>query len=232
MSTDSVGAIIVAGGSGTRLGAQQPKAFVPLGEKPLFAHSLQTFLTHPLISTVVLVVATDMLDHTHQLLAELSLPAEPQIVTGGEHRWNSVHNGARALGTEIEWALVHDAARPFCTHAVIDSLLQCRTRYRAVVTATAMVDTVRTFSGDCAGETLDRTKLVRIGTPQLFHLLTLLEGFEHAQQMAYPPTDEAMLFEQMNIAVGIAWGDPNNFKVTTPADLQLARALYDAHPTM
>jgi 2-C-methyl-D-erythritol 4-phosphate cytidylyltransferase len=124
-----------------------------------------------------------------------------------------------------EWILVHDAARPFVSHAVIDSVLEKMAGFDAVITVTPEVDTVRHFKDDRALETVDRGTLVRVGTPQLFKTSLLKKAFLTAGRMVSPPTDEAMLMEAMGIPVGIAWGDPLNFKITTQSDLLLAEAL-------
>jgi 2-C-methyl-D-erythritol 4-phosphate cytidylyltransferase len=134
-----------------------------------------------------------------------------------------VHNGVAA--SDAEWVLVHDAARPFVTDAVIDSLLAKRSAYRCAVTATPLVDTIRSFRGDRCTGTIDRSTLVRVGTPQLFHRPTLVEAFERAEELHEPPTDEAVLMEHAGASVGLAWGDPLNFKVTTPEDQRIAEAL-------
>lgn len=225
-SLTSLSAVIVAGGQGTRLGAALPKAFVPLGPHALVIHALQALQSHAAVSNIVIVVADSMRDYLQELL-RATPPAKPlALASGGAERWQSVCNGVNATPPHTQWLLIHDAARPFVTHAVIDSLLATSTTYRAAVSATAMVDTVREFTGDCAGRTLDRSSMVRIGTPQLFHKQTLLEGFALAETLNPPPTDEAVLMEKMGIPVGIAWGDSCNFKITTPQDMELAEALY------
>jgi 2-C-methyl-D-erythritol 4-phosphate cytidylyltransferase len=120
---------------------------------------------------------------------------------------------------------IHDAARPFVTHAVIDAVLEQSAKYTAVITATKVVDTVRRFSGDQALETIDRSTLIHVGTPQAFLRSVLIKSFSVAETMKNPPTDEAMLMEHLGIPVGLAWGDPLNFKITTTSDLTLAEAL-------
>jgi 2-C-methyl-D-erythritol 4-phosphate cytidylyltransferase len=97
--------------------------------------------------------------------------------------------------------------------------------FDAVITVTPEVDTVRRYKDDLALKTVDRSTLVRVGTPQLFKTSVLKKAFLKAELMAPPPTDEAMLMEAMGIPVGIAWGDPLNFKITTKSDFMLAEAL-------
>jgi 2-C-methyl-D-erythritol 4-phosphate cytidylyltransferase len=217
--------VIVAGGAGTRLGASAPKAFVDLCGKPLLRYSIEVFETHALTGAITLVVPAEMMDQAQTLLSGRTSAQKIHIVKGGKERWNSVQNGAMA--SSAEWIMVHDAARPFVTRAVIDAVLEKTPQYDAITTVTPETDTVRTFEGDRCRATIDRTTLVRVGTPQLFRAVMLKQSFSLAASMPTPPTDEALLMEKMGIPVGIAWGDPLNFKITTQADLTLAEALCE-----
>ena len=215
-------AVIVAAGSGTRLGMSVPKAFVPLAGEPILTYSLAVFKAHAAIDRVILVVPETLLAETGRKFSGGSV----SVVAGGAQRWESVRNGCSA--SEAEWVLVHDAARPFVTGAGIDTLLEKRNNFKCAITVTRVVDTIRTFDGETAGETIDRSKLVRVGTPQLFRLPLLKKGLDLASTIQPPPTDEAILMQYMKIPVGIAWGDPTNFKITTPEDLSMAEALIGA----
>jgi 2-C-methyl-D-erythritol 4-phosphate cytidylyltransferase len=126
--------------------------------------------------------------------------------------------------------LVHDAARPFVTRAVVDAVLEKKKRYDCVITATPEVDTLRLANGELAGETIDRSKLVKVGTPQLFRRTVLLKAFASARGLSSPPTDEAVLMQHIGVPVALAAGDQANFKITTPADLAMAEASI-AHPS-
>ncbi len=214
--------IIVAAGSGTRLGLSTPKAFVPLAGKPMLLYSFDKFTKHPGTGNIILVVP-------EKLVAEVGrefVGDNVSVVPGGAERWESVRNGVAAA--TAEWVLVHDAARPFVTNAVIDTLLEKRDHFECAFTATPVVDTLRRYSGETAGETVDRSDLLRVGTPQLFKRSRLNEGLALAATMQPPPTDDAMLMQQMGITVGFAWGDPTNFKITTREDLTMAEALIAA----
>ncbi|HMD67857.1 MAG TPA: 2-C-methyl-D-erythritol 4-phosphate cytidylyltransferase [Chitinivibrionales bacterium] len=215
--------IIVAAGSGKRLGAKTPKAFVRLGAKPLFVHSLLVFAAHPSIEKIILVVPSSMLKKTRSIISGLHINKEVTIINGGAHRWQSVKDGVEA--SAAKWVLIHDCARPFVTRTIIDSVLAASRKYSAVTAATPEVDTIREFAGDRAGKTLDRKGLVRVQTPQLFRRAGLSAAFSHAALLPSPPTDEAMLIQAAGVAVGIAQGDPLNFKITTKEDLKMAEAL-------
>ena len=219
----SISAIIVAAGAGTRLGSILPKAFIDLRGKPLFRYSLDVLLSHEAVAEAALVVPEAYNDEALRIVDDAGYDKDVTIVQGGEQRWQSVESGVRALTSE--WVFVHDAARPFVTNTVVDRMLEKMDRFDCVITATPEVDTVRAFSGELAGTVVDRSKLIRVGTPQLFRRLKLLEAFRMAASLPVPPTDEAALMQHAGIPVGIAWGDPMNFKITTSADLAMAEAL-------
>jgi 2-C-methyl-D-erythritol 4-phosphate cytidylyltransferase len=221
----SVDCIIVAAGSGTRLGYKTPKAFVSLGNRPLFAHSIARFASHKAIGDLIVVAPPALVQRTRRIVQDLRIKKVVVVVAGGEHRWQSVKNGVNA--SEADWVLIHDSARPFVSNAVIDAVLALSGKYHAVIPVVPEVDTVRTFSGDRAGKTLDRSKIVRVQTPQMFLRAALLDAFQRAASLASPPADEAMLMEASGTAVGLSNGDPLNFKITTKGDLEMARALWE-----
>lgn len=217
--TKSIDAIIVAAGSGTRLGFSLPKAFVPLHGKPILSYSLEQFLSYPLIDKVIVVVPQNLITDTKKHFLNKRI----KVIGGGDYRWISVSNGLKS--SNADWVLVHDAARPFVNHMINDSLVQKMTKYDCVITVTPEIDTIRKFNEDTAGTTLDRSEIVRVGTPQLFRRSVLIKGFETISETDSAPTDEAMLMEKIGIEVGIAWGDPLNFKITTSSDFKIAEAL-------
>ena len=215
--------IIVAAGSGKRLGAKMPKAFVDLGDRPLFVHSLLVFARHRAIDKIILVVPAAMTDRARKIVSTLRVKKEIIIVKGGLHRWLSVKSGVDV--SKAEWVMIHDSARPFLTKRIINAVLSVSGKYDAVIAATPEVDTIREFTGDCAGGTLDRNGLVRVQTPQMFRRAGLSAAFSRAALLPSPPTDEAMLMQAAGVCVGIAQGDPLNFKITTKQDFEMAEAL-------
>lgn len=220
----NISAVIVAGGMGTRLGAPVPKAFIELGSKPLFIHSLEVFDKYPSVNEIAIIVPEGYEEETEKIIKEFNIDKEVKISKGGKERWNSVKNGVD-ICSKSEWIMIHDAARPFVTDEVIDSLLRLTNSHKSIITATPVVDTIRTFKEDICEETVDRSKLLRVGTPQLFHRDTLLKAFHKAEEMHIIPTDEAMLMEEIGEKAAFAWGDPLNFKVTAPGDREIAEAL-------
>ncbi len=223
----TIDAIIVAAGSGSRLGAPIPKGFVSLGGKPLFLHSVLQFAKHPRIDKIIIVAPSAMLDETTALCAAHTGGRPFEVVIGGKERWQSVQNGTNS--SLADWVMIHDCARPFMTIELIDKIISASQDYDAVIAAVPEIDTIRYFKGDRAGETLDRSKIIRVQTPQMFKREALKKAFSHAATMNRPPTDEAMLMEALDIPVGIAWGDPLNFKITTQEDLHIADAIFAKH---
>lgn len=214
--------IIVAAGSGTRLGYKMPKAFVPLHNRPLLSYSLDVFLSCEFINRVILVVPQSMQTDSSIKFSDPKI----DIISGGKERWQSVRNGVKY--SAADWVLVHDAARPFVTKEIIDAVFDKKYNFQCVITATHVIDTIRSFKGDQAGPTIDRSTLIRVGTPQLFKRQILSDLFETVDQDLPPPTDEAILFQNAGLPIGISWGDPNNFKITTKSDIKIAEALISA----
>ena len=223
MNDFTLTAVIVAAGAGKRLNAGIPKGFLPLGKKPLYQYSLDIFLSHPSVRDVVIVVPRNKVIETQQSILKMATTKSVFAVAGGKQRWQSVRNGIQA--TDADWVMVHDAARPFVTNAVISSVLEKCMTFDCAITVTPEVDTIRTMSGELAGETLDRSTLVRVGTPQLVRRTLLIEAFKQIPSLPSPPTDEAALIQQCGVPVALAWGDGMNFKITTPADIAIAEAI-------
>ncbi len=220
----SCSVVIVAGGMGKRLGKPIPKAFVPIAGKEMFRYSLELFDSMNRFKSIVLVVPAEAVEATEDKLSALNLQTNCVVIAGGEERWNSVENGVRAAG-DVDVVAIHDAARPFVTEAVVETLLKSIESCTGVITANPVVDTVREFSGDLCGATVDRSTLIAVGTPQVFQKDVLLNCFNRIECLDSIPTDEAMLLEAFGERVKFVYGDPLNFKVTAPSDMVLADAI-------
>ncbi len=215
-----VGAVIAAAGSSTRMGGAD-KLREPLGERPLLAYSLLAFDSSPLVDAAVLVVSAANLEWARGLLRGLSLSRSWQVCPGGERRQDSVRLGLEALGA-CDWALVHDGARPFVSRRFIEAALAAAQATGAAVPVLPLSDTVKEVEGERVVRTLDRSRLRAVQTPQAFRYDLLLTAHRGAAGEA---TDDAALVEALGVPVRVFPGSPYNLKVTTPADLALARAL-------
>ncbi len=214
-------ALIVAAGRGARFGGDVPKQYARLADRTVLRHSVETFLFHPMVDTVRVVIA----DGDQALYADamhgLDL-LEP--VTGGDSRQQSVLNGLRSLvQTGAEVVLVHDAARPFVTEAAITDAIAGLDGADGAISATQVVDTLKRERDGHVGETVDRHGLWRAQTPQVFRFDALLAAHEAvpADQLA-GYTDDATVAEAAGLRIVFAEGDDRNFKITTTEDLQRA----------
>lgn len=213
-----VAAILVAAGSGQRLGADVPKAFVEVAGRSLLARAIATFAASPAIDVLVVVAPSS------HLAAAAALSTAP-VVAGADTRQGSVAAGLAALSPDVEYVLVHDVARPFVPAAVIDAVLAAlRAGAAAVVPVVPIHDTVRRIDVDGALDGLvDRATLAAVQTPQGFPRAVLAAAHEAAGR--HVATDDAALVEALGHRVVAVAGDERAFKITTPQDLAYAETL-------
>ena len=205
-------ALIVAAGSGVRAGAGTPKQYRTVGGKPMLRHSVQALASHPAIAGVQVVIHPSHADDYTKAVDGMALLP---VVHGGAERADPVRAGLAALAPHTpDYVLIHDAARPFLSHAIIDAIIQKLSPDHAVIPALAVVDTVRRLEGNGWSE-VSRDGLFRVQTPQAF-------PFEALKNMAATnatTTDEAALWLAAGHQLVYVEGDENLRKVTTVADM-------------
>ena len=210
--------MIAAAGSGERLGAGGPKAFVEIGGRPMLAWSLAAFEAAAGVDEVIVAAPQGQ----QARVSELGVVA----VAGGEHRSQSVANAIELIGREI--VVVHDAARPLVTAELIDAVVEelaAEEDAAGVVAAAPVTDTIKQAgSGGEVERTLDRSRLWAVQTPQAFRLDALRDALSDADALA-GATDDAALVERQGGTVLIHASPPENLKVTTPSDLRAAELL-------
>ena len=215
MST-RIAALIVAAGSGTRAGGRLPKQFAPLAGKPMVAHSHAALASHPAISAVMLVIGPGQ-----DALALAALGSVATVI-GGETRRQSVSNGLEALNAAgaPDLVLIHDAARPFLSHAVIDRLIAALADHPGAVPVLPVADTLS--QGDAMlGATVPRDGLFRVQTPQAFRFDAILAA--HRQWPAGDEaTDDAQMLRRFGGSVAMVEGDAMLDKITYAADFAAA----------
>jgi 2-C-methyl-D-erythritol 4-phosphate cytidylyltransferase / 2-C-methyl-D-erythritol 2,4-cyclodiphosphate synthase len=212
-------ALIVAGGNGTRLGAEIPKQYLPFGGRPLLRTTVEAFLNHPAISRVQVVIGAGQREQYEQAVAGLALPPP---VEGGAARQDSVRNGLEALAAADAppaLVLIHDAARPLVSRAVIDRVLAALDTKEGAIAALPVADTLRREDGT----PVDRTGVWRAQTPQGFRFPTILAA--HRAAIGQSLTDDAAVAERAGHEVALVQGDAANLKVTTMEDLAFAERL-------
>jgi 2-C-methyl-D-erythritol 4-phosphate cytidylyltransferase len=223
-----VAAVIVAAGSGERLGAGVPKALVPLRGRPLLTWSLDAFAGHPDIDSVVVVAPAASVGAVRSAVGGLAT-----VVTGGATRQRSVALGLAALDPDVELVLVHDAARPLVEASTISAVVAClRQGAPAVIPVLPVTDTVKRV--DAAGQviaTVERADLRAVQTPQGFSRTVLVAAHRAAEQRPAPEvTDDAGLLEALGVTVQTVAGAESCFKITTQHDLRLAHQLAPEPP--
>jgi 2-C-methyl-D-erythritol 4-phosphate cytidylyltransferase/2-C-methyl-D-erythritol 2,4-cyclodiphosphate synthase len=227
-STATVGVIVVAAGSGSRLGAELPKAFVLLGGSSILQRSLKSALGMSEPAQIVVVVpeaqlalAQDEVRHAAGAAVEYT-----SVVIGGATRQSSVAAGLDALWPDVGVVLVHDAARPFAPTALFEAIVaRVRASGQGVIPGLPVADTLKKMDDDVALETVDRSVLSAIQTPQGFPRVELTAAYAAATRNY---TDDAAVFAAAGHTVRVITGDALAFKITTPWDLRRAQALVDS----
>lgn len=214
----SVAAILLCAGRGERLGADVPKAAVPLAGRPLFAWSLGTLQRCGCVDAIVVVGPSRTL---RELLAAAGLAA-PKVVAwveGGAERQHSVARGLAALPADCDLVAVHDSARALVGGPVVERAVAAAREHGAAIAAVPLADTLKRVEAGVIHGTPSRAGLWCAQTPQVFRRDWLEAAHAAAGAVA---TDDAALVEALGHAVHVAQGDALNFKVTTPGDLALA----------
>lgn len=217
-SAGAVWAIVVAAGSGERLGADRPKAFASLGGRPLLAESVERLGACGWVDAIVIVAPPGWEEPAILLVEELAADSVSAVVAGGATRADSVRLGLAEVPEDAVVVLVHDAARPLVPDAVVDRLLAALGEgWDGVVPTLPVADTVKRLDdGGRVVETLDRSRLALVQTPQAFTAAALRDAYAGDVVGA---TDCASLLEARGRRVLAVEGDPRLVKVTTPSDL-------------
>ena len=226
-----VSAIVLAGGSGSRMGSSTAKQYMELGGVPVVVHALRAFRQAPEVDEIILVVRAEDREYARRELVEkYELTKVKQIVSGGKERFDSVWNGITASGTgkAEDILMIHDGARPFVTEEMIRTSVMTAEKYGACTAAVPAKDTIKVVDKEGFGiDTPDRSTLYQVQTPQTFRRDVILAAHEHFRKEPRPGiTDDTMLVEEyLQQRVAMVPGDYRNLKLTTPEDLVVAEAL-------
>jgi 2-C-methyl-D-erythritol 4-phosphate cytidylyltransferase len=215
--------VVLAAGSGRRLGADEPKAFLWIGGRPLVALSSAAAAASPAIGSLVVAVPAGMEDRARELLDDIDLPIT--VVTGGGSRHESVALALGAVPAGINVVVCHDGARPFAPPDLFSAVVEAVDEHvDAAIPVVPIADTVkRVLTGRIVG-TESREGLALAQTPQAFRLEALLEAHARAGEASVSFTDDAEVLEWAGYRVAAVQGDPRNFKITTLLDLARAQA--------
>ena len=221
--------ILLASGTGSRVGADCPKQFIKINDKYLLEYSLETFNNHLNIDEIVIVCHPDFLDLVKKIVQNGYYKVK-SIVQGGDTRQESVNNGLFSIDIEEANVLIHDSARPFVTTLMIDNVIGALTHHTAVSTVLPATDTMFVLDeAHCVDLIPNRSSLSRVQTPQGFYLNTIRKAHYLAQKDNLNlATDDCSLVKYYNLGeIFTVAGDERAFKVTTPVDLIFAKGLAD-----
>lgn len=217
-------AIIVAGGTGTRMGANLPKQFMLLKGKPVLYYSLKTFLDAYNDLQVILVLPAEYTALGHEIVNGYFDKNRIQITTGGDTRFQSVKNGL-ALVNKESIIFVHDAVRCLSSINLIHRCYDQAVKTGTAIPAIASKDSIRLVSGETS-ESFDRNKVMLVQTPQTFQSKILLPAFQADYKDEF--TDEATVVEAAGIKISLIEGEENNIKITRPVDLLIAKKILES----
>lgn len=217
-------AIIVAGGSGTRFGAQVPKQFLALCGKPILMRTIEAFAGN---DEIIVTLPADQMDTWRDLCCEQGFAVLHRVVAGGHTRWHSVKNALDSItdASQVDVIAVHDGVRPLASGQLIKRVMDAARHDGAAIPVVPLNDSVRQLVGS-GSHALDRSLLRAVQTPQAFGARLLLEAY--AQPFDPVFTDDASVVERAGHCVTLVEGEPQNLKITRPMDLALAEFLLNA----
>jgi 2-C-methyl-D-erythritol 4-phosphate cytidylyltransferase len=223
-----IGVIIVAGGAGRRMGGALPKQFMMLEQQPILARSINRIHEALPKAEIVVVLPAEHVELWRNMAARFDV-ARHKIAIGGKERFHSVKSGLAALSEGVRTIAVHDAVRPLASKKLIIRLVLATEKHDAVIPVVAPTDSYRLVEGDDS-KIIDRSTLRMVQTPQLFRAEALRKAYE--QEFSESFTDDASVVEAAGYKVALEEGERENFKITTPLDITLARAIITAEGEM
>lgn len=222
-------AIITAAGSGTRMGGTIKKQFRSLGGIPVFIRSLSVFLNCPLISNILITAPEDDIALCESLINDfLDQPEKPlKVIPGGAERQDSIFGALQACPPDTDYVFIHDGVRPFITVSFLEELYRRVIIHQAVVPAAPLKHTVKQVSGNLIQQTLNRSHLVQVYTPQVFNYHLIHTCYQKAYEDGFFSTDDASILEYCGEKVYILPSSELNLKITDETDWFLANLIVD-----
>jgi 2-C-methyl-D-erythritol 4-phosphate cytidylyltransferase len=222
-----VTALIPAAGMGRRMGKAVAKQFLPLGDKPMLAHTLLVFQRAPEIDEIIPILSgEDMELCLRDVIEQYHITKVKTLVVGGKERQDSVANGLQKVGKDSSIVLVHDGVRPFVTNEMIKGSIDRAKKGECIAVGVPIKDTIKEVDDKrIVRRTLERNMLWAIQTPQTFPIKILRHAYEESYKNRTYGTDDATLVERAGGTVHVLMGSYDNIKITTPEDLILAEEI-------
>ena len=224
---NKVAAVIVAGGSGSRMGTKVKKQYLKLKGKEILVHTVERFSTIAMIKEIIVVTGQEDIEYVTKLLKEdYKLEKVKAVVAGGKERQDSCYNGIRSVSDDIDYIMIHDGARPLISENAILESIEKVEEHDACIVAVPVKDTIK--QADKMGKVIntpERETLWSVQTPQTFGRDLIIRAYESACINHIKATDDSMIVEAFGHPVYIVQGEYTNIKITTPEDLLLAERL-------
>lgn len=210
--------IIVAGGSGTRMGSDIPKQFLLLGNKPVLMHTIEVFKQYDTQMKIILVLPKYQIDYWTKLCIKYNFNVDIEIACGGETRFQSVKNGL-ALAKEFDVIGIHDGVRPLVSVSTIARCFEKAALDYTAVPVIDPIDSLRQLEGD-ESKALTRAKIKMVQTPQVFQASIIFKAYNQSYNNFF--TDDASVVESIGYKINLVKGNVENIKITSPIDLKIA----------
>ena len=222
MEQRQIGVVIVAGGSGSRMGSSMPKQFALVGGEPILVRTINNFAKAFAGAKIIVVLPAAQIDFWKNYSARFRV-ARHKIVEGGEQRFHSVKNGIEALTDYVDLIAIQDGVRPFASTEMLRATAQCAAEYGSAIPVIEAVDSFRVVS-DSGSQIIDRSTLRVVQTPQIFEAGLIRAAYDTVYCAQF--TDDASVVEATTPhRVKLCSGERTNIKITTPDDMVLAEAI-------
>ena len=218
------GVVIVAAGSGRRMGGGVPKQFRMLGSLPVLGHTINLFAAAVRGIDITVVLPADKIDFWRNFAARFDISPH-KCAAGGEERFHSVRAGLAALSPAVDLVAVHDGVRPLATPELVRRCFDCAAANDTAVPVIALADSCRKVAADGSSAPADRSALRLVQTPQIFRAELLRAAYEHDYAAEF--TDDATLVERAGVSVTLCEGERTNIKLTEPEDFAIAAAIIE-----
>ncbi|MFN3802377.1 2-C-methyl-D-erythritol 4-phosphate cytidylyltransferase [Belliella pelovolcani] len=216
-------AVIVAGGSGTRMGAPMPKQYLPIGGMPVLMHTLRKFARAVSNIKLILVIPENDFELWTELCEQHQFQIPHQLVAGGKSRFQSVKNGLNMISDHEGLVAIHDGVRPFVEAEVIQSSYEVAAKSGSAIAVVALKDSIRKLQDDGKSVFQERQYFRLVQTPQTFQVSKIKKAFEVPELHTF--TDDATVYEHQGWQVELIAGNLENIKITTPEDMVYAEFL-------
>lgn len=221
ISMQQLSVIIVAGGSGTRMGSEVPKQFIEVKQKPILMHTIEAFYNLNHQAELIVVIPESQHKFWQTLIQKHNFRIAHKVVAGGKERYYSVKNGLAAVEKKGLVA-VHDGVRPLVSAETIKKCIDGAVKFDAAIPVVPATESIRKVDGD-KSEAVDRSKYLMVQTPQVFSYDLIQKAY--SQDFSPLFTDDASMVENLGCAIHIVEGNVENIKITRPIDLKIAEVL-------